>query len=476
MKHFFIFLSLIAFISVCAFAANPGFDASMIDKERLTQSVEKLAREYKIPDYSIALVYKDSLFLTLDKNKENAGKNYLIGSCSKSFTALAVMRLVDEGMIELDKPVKQYLPWFEMKNPDYTSLVTVRNLLNHKSGFERQNGFFDVKTQKISDYEKSFAAHLKKIDVRSAPGTTFLYSNLNYIMLGLIIWHVSGQSYSDFMNLNLKSKMGLQNTFFNNRENRAYNLIEPYQYSIFFKPSKSRDYYYSDFMIPAGYVSSNIVDISNYLQFMLKRTVTSTGDTVLTPESYNTLTGKQQTGYAMGWFRFEMDSAEVITHTGLDENYSSSLSLYPELGLGSAVLCNINSLEFCSKVDQEIQSMIMGKPKSPASFSFEKIMRWGSSFLPLLILAGLIYNLSRLRKYGACITIIREAMPNIRLLAGLIISIILIFGITKTYQMYITNSIRFQPDIGWGMVMIAVFGVMSSIARYLGTSAKRHFT
>ena len=475
MKHQITLLSFLALIPLCTFAFQRDFDASGINKERLTQSVEKLAREYKIPDYSLALVYNNSLWFTLDKNKDNTGKNYLIGSCSKSFTALAVMRLVDDGMIDLDKPVKHYLPWFEMKNPDYTSLVTVRNLLQHKSGFERQFGFFDVKTQKISDYEMSVAAHLKKIDVRFAPGTTFLYSNLNYVMLGLIIWHVSGQSYSDFMSLNLKSKMGMQNTFFNNRENRAYNLVEPHQYSIFFRPSKSRDYYYSDFMIPAGYVSSNIEDISNYLRFMLNHTVTSTGDTVLTPVSYNILTGKGQTGYAMGWYRLEMDSLEVITHTGLDENYSSTFALYPELGLGSAVLCNINSLEFCSKVDQEIQSMILGRSKSATSFSFEKIMRWGSSFLPLLILAGLIYNLSRLRKYGACTTLIKEVMPNIRLLAGLFLSIILIFGITRTYQMFIINSIRFQPDIGWGMVMIAAFGVMSSIARYLGTSAKKHF-
>ncbi|RPJ73446.1 MAG: class A beta-lactamase-related serine hydrolase, partial [Alphaproteobacteria bacterium] len=468
-------LSFLFLVTTCTFGAQRDFDASLIDKERLTRSLEKLAREYKIPDYSMALVYKDSLYFTLNKNKDNAGKNYLIGSCSKSFTALAVMRLVNEGMIDLDKPVKQYLPWFQMKNPDYTSLVTVRHLLNHKSGFERQYGFFDVKTQKISDYEMSFAAHLKNIDVQSAPGSAFLYSNLNYVMLGLIVWHVSGQSYSDYLLLNFKSEIGLQNTFFKYLENRAHNLVESYLYSIFFRPSRSRDYFYSDFLIPAGYISSNITDISNYLRFMLNRTVTSTGDTILSAESYNLLTGKGHNGYAMGWFRFETDSVEIITHTGLDENFASSFALYPELGLGSAILCNINSLEFCSKVDQEIQNMILGKPTSASSVSFEKIMRWGTSLLPLLILAGLIYNLTRLRKYGACITFIREVMPNLRLLAGLILSLVLIFGITSAYQMFITNSIRFQPDIGWGIVMVAVFGLMSSIARYLGTSAKIHF-
>jgi len=466
MKYIFVcFLSLTNFgsASVLLLSAEPG-----INNVSIRQAVEKLAKEYNIPDYSISLVSSDSILLILDRNCQNAGKNYLIGSCSKSLTALAILHLSDEGMIDLDAQVKKYLPWFEMKNPSYTSLVTVRHLLNQKSGFERQDGYFDLKTNVNSDFEKALASYVRNYEVHVQPGTTFLYSNLNYVILGLVIRHVTGHTYDAYMSNYIVPAIGMKNTYLTAADHRSHNFIKPYHYGPFFKPLKSSDYYYSDFIVPAGYVSSNATDAARYLQFMLKKTKTPEGDTLLSPEGYAVLTGNHQTGYAMGWFRWEDDSLEIMNHSGLNENYSSMFSFIPEANIGISILCNINSLEFCAKADQEIRSIILSKSYS-ATGSMEKKMRWGAIFLPLFILVALIFNFRRWSMNEFQFGFVPGIIPNVRLVIGIVLSVFLLFAITTIFQMPLTKAIRFQPDIGWGLLFIAVLGTISALARYFGT-------
>jgi CubicO group peptidase (beta-lactamase class C family) len=443
-----------------------------LDREKITRTISLLADQYNIPDYSLVIVNKDSVLLSLDKNQEHAGKNYLIGSCSKSFTALGIMKLVDEGYVGLETPVKNYLPWFEMKNPDYTGKLTVRHLLNQQSGFERQHGFFDVKTDNANAFERALADYIKKIDVKSAPGKAFTYCNLNYVLLGLIIQHATGQPYHDYMMLHVMPQTGMTNTRFTRNDNYAHNLITPYQYSVCFKPMRSSNYYYSDFLLPAGYISSNTSDLGKYLQLMLAKTAPASDDSLLSPESYALLTGKGHTGYAMGWFSYMQDSMEVINHSGLDENFSSTLFFMPDIGLGGVLLCNINSLEFCGRVEQELKAMVTAKPAPVYPFSFEKIMRWGACLVPLLLLAGMVINFIRWNKYGFRMVFTSRIIPNIRLVIGVALSLLLVAGLARSYQMFIIQIIRYQPDIGWGLVLIAVFGTFSALMRYWGTALK----
>jgi CubicO group peptidase (beta-lactamase class C family) len=454
-------------------ATPPALNAQggPVDKEKLAARVEELARKYRVPDYCIAFVNEDSLLFTIDKNKENAGKNYLIGSCSKSFTALAVMKLSDEGKIDPDMPVRHYLPWFELSDSKLTDSVTVRRLLNHKSGFERQYGFFDVATGDAALYEQKLAEYIRSINIRFAPGRYFLYSNLNYVLLGLIVQHVTGLSYSEYLNASVLPAAGMKNTWCTFRQNNSHDLIRPYHYIACGIPFRSKTYRYSDFMVPAGYISSNAVDLASYIRFMLRRCVTAEGDTILRQPACDMLTGGTVTGYAMGWFNSDYDSVRIIRHTGLDENYASSLDFYPDRHTGWAVLCNVNSLEFCDRVDQTIDASLRGKPE-PVFRSNEIIIRWTAFLMPLLLLAGAVFNLVRWSRYGFRTGIVTRILPGLRLITGIFLSIVGLIFVTKAFQMNIVSGIRFDPDIMWGLILIAFIGILSSFARYFGTYSK----
>jgi len=121
---------------------------------------------------------------------------FYIGSLSKSFTALAVMQLVEAGKIDLDAPVQTYLPWFELADKDASARITVRNLLNHTSGISTKDGNrFLASQQGLEETVRG----LNIIHLTQPVGTTYQYSGLNYTIAGLIVEQVSGQSYGDYV-------------------------------------------------------------------------------------------------------------------------------------------------------------------------------------------------------------------------------------------------------------------------------------
>jgi hypothetical protein len=224
-------------------------------------------------------------------------------------------------------------------------------------------------------------------------------------------------------------------------------------------------------MIPAGYISSNIDDLSNLLSFMLNKTVTSSGDTIISASNYAELIGDGLEGYAMGWNRFTFNSVDVVDHTGLNENFNSSISFFPDLDLGYVILCNVNSLEFCAQVDKNLRLMIAGAPV-PVYRHAARIIRWMSFFIPFGLFLYLIANYARWKKYGFKFGFVAKIIPNLRLLTGIFTSILVLIAISFSFEMFIPTILRSQPDIGWGVLVTVFLGIMNAMVRYFGTVGK----
>src|SRR5579859_1071767 len=123
-----------------------------------------------------------------------------IGSTTKSFTALAVMQLVEAGKIELDAPVQRYLPWFQVADPQASAQMTVRHLLNQTSGLPLLPSW-----QLLADFDdrpgvtERQSRALATLTLNRPAGAAFEYSNLNYNLLGLIIEAASGEPYTGYI-------------------------------------------------------------------------------------------------------------------------------------------------------------------------------------------------------------------------------------------------------------------------------------
>ena len=134
-----------------------------------------------------------------------------IGSISKVYVATAIMLLVDDGKVSLDKPVTDYLPEFKMADDRYKK-ITVRMLLNHTSGMPGTEGSNSFGFKYDDNIKQETINTLARAHLKHAPGAMAVYCNDGFTLAEMIVERVSGQKYIDFLNERIFKPLGLKNT------------------------------------------------------------------------------------------------------------------------------------------------------------------------------------------------------------------------------------------------------------------------
>ncbi len=160
------------------------------------------------------LVYKNSYGYTNVEKKipATSASLFRIASMSKSFTCMAILKLRDEGKLNLDDPAYLYIP--ELKNLKYPTadapVITVRHLMTHSAGFPEDNPWGD---RQLADTDKDLLAFIEKqISFSNPPGIAYEYSNLGFALQGKIITKVSGMRYQDYIKKNILDPLGMKTT------------------------------------------------------------------------------------------------------------------------------------------------------------------------------------------------------------------------------------------------------------------------
>ncbi|MBX2920791.1 MAG: beta-lactamase family protein [Chitinophagaceae bacterium] len=199
--------------------------ARMSKVKKLMPLVEKMYKSYAVknrfPGLAFGVVMDGELLYAgnfgytnfLQQTKVSSRSLFRIASMSKSFTAMAILKLRDEGRLRLDEPASKYIP--VLKNiPLLTKdapAITIRNLMTHTAGFPEDNPWGD---RQLDITDQVFQAMLKnKISFSNVPGTTYEYSNMGFAMLGEIIRAVSGKSYQQYINEQILKPLGMTHTF-----------------------------------------------------------------------------------------------------------------------------------------------------------------------------------------------------------------------------------------------------------------------
>lgn len=172
----------------------------------INKMYEEYARENHFPGYAFGIMLDGHLIYSgnggyIDIKKKifaNSRSMFRIASITKSFTAIAILQLRDEGKLRLDDPIYVYIP--EIKNQKLTNdapEITIRDLLTHSAGFPEDNPWGD---RNLDITEKDLIKLLKDgVSFSNVPGVTYEYSNLTFAILGLIIQRVSGFSYQNYI-------------------------------------------------------------------------------------------------------------------------------------------------------------------------------------------------------------------------------------------------------------------------------------
>lgn len=178
------------------------------------------------------LVHKGNMgyLNTTQKTPANSKSAFRIASMTKSFTAMAILKLRDEGKLRLDDPVGIYIP--EMKGQKYLTtdapVITIRHLLTHTAGFPEDNPWGDRQLDATDDELINLIKN--GISFSNVPGLTYEYSNLGFATLGYIIKKVSGQPYQTYITQNILDPLGMTNTGWEYTKVPAKDLAHGYRW------------------------------------------------------------------------------------------------------------------------------------------------------------------------------------------------------------------------------------------------------
>ncbi|WP_316571421.1 serine hydrolase domain-containing protein [Neobacillus sp. YIM B06451] len=257
-----------------------------------------------------------------------------IGSASKSFTAFAVLQLVDEGKIQLDAPVINYLPEVKLNDPRWKD-VTIRQVLSHTSG---------IPNPTIVPPASTLKAGVERVNdwkLQSNPGEKYYYSNANYWILAFLVEKVSGMEFSQYLKQKVFSPLGMNDSLTTvNTGDFVKGLpkghVTAYGTAMPWTELEAMN-------TGAGSIISTASDMGKWLSMQTNEGKTETGEQLLSKklleESYSPQLGSKK--YGLGW---ELSSPDVkptrISHSGVETTYQTQQDIIPSSGYAVAVLLN----------------------------------------------------------------------------------------------------------------------------------------
>lgn len=267
---------------------------------------------------------------------------FFIGSVSKSFTALAVMQLVDQGVIDLDAPVQTYLPWFTTSDNASASRITIRHLLNQTSGLSNASLRRPNITEETTLEET--VRHLNQATLTAPPGTSFSYFNPNYNVLGQVIEEVTGTDFATYLVNNVFEPLAMKHSFVDLESAQKAGVAEGHIYFLGFPMGRQQKFYPAE--LPAGFVISSAEDMAHYMIAQLndgtfQQTQILSADAV---EAMQTPPLGVPGDYAMGWAVHEKDGIKIVQHNGAVETFFAEVVLLPDQDIGITLLINQNAL------------------------------------------------------------------------------------------------------------------------------------
>lgn len=336
---------------------------------------------------------------------------FVLGSLTKSFTALAVMQLVEAGEIDLDAPVQCYLPWFRVADPQASAQITVRHLLNQTSGLPMLPGMINLADfDRRPDATERQARALSTLKLTRPVGSAFEYSNVNYNLLGLIIEAASGESYADYIQQHIFDRLEMSHSYTSQAAARQNGLAVGHRYWFAF-PFAVPNLPLPQGSLPAGLLISSTGDMGHYLIAHLNKgcyggvqILSGPGiDELHRPAVKASMMGVSFGHYGMGWISQETGESRIVWHSGTLPDFFAFMALLPEQNKGMALLVNANHVMMdkfpLTEMSLGAAQRLAGQPPAPLRFGAAPRGLRGLLLIPAFQIFGVVCTLRLLRRW-----------------------------------------------------------------------------
>ncbi len=355
----------------------------------LKTRIEGIMERTNIPGAAVAIVSTDSIdwigtfgYADLEaKEPVTEDTHFCIGSCTKSFTGLGFLKLLDQGRIDLNTPVRDIAPEIQIDNPwTNTDPVRIVHLLEHSSGFEDShlNWFYFEKPIVSLKQALEAKAHLRK--VRWRPGTCFSYSSPGFTLAGYVLEKLSGQDYEDYMKQNILMPIGMKTAAIGSSDESRRLLAVGYG-----KDAEPFPTWY-DYDEPAGALNASIKEMALFIQFMLNRGSVD-GEPIISEELFSKIGKPESTlaagaglesGCSFGIGTRYRTRAKWYGHGGAVPGFLAEYAYNLDNGIGYVVVQNLFDTSFYEDIFSEVKDYMDSQvepvaPPPEASLSESRI-------------------------------------------------------------------------------------------------------
>lgn len=270
-------------------------------------------------------------FANLEWNIPNTPTTkFRLGSITKQFTAASILLLEERGKLKVEDPVKKYMP----DAPAAWDKITIFHVLTHTSGIPSFTGFPDFESREAQAMTpEKLVEWFRSEPLEFEPGTKWNYSNSGYVLLGYLIEKISGQSYSDFVQQNIFTPLGMKDSGYDS--NSAIIMRRAAGYAQGKSGPVNASFVHMSIPFSAGALYSTTEDLLRWEQGLFS-------GKVLTAASLGKMTTPYKQDYAFGLVISANNGHKMIAHDGGIEGFNTSLAYYPDDKLVVAVLANLN--------------------------------------------------------------------------------------------------------------------------------------
>ncbi len=313
---------------------------------KLEDLINHEVKEKGLPAISIALIDDQKTvwakgFGYQDPNKKvmaTADTVYRVGSVSKLFTDLAVMQLVERGVLDLDERITKYLPNFKPVDP-FGKPITLRQLMAHRSGLVRESPeghYFDPEERSLTRMVSS----LNRTELLHEPGSKMQYSNAGISVVGAVLEETQKQPFARYLSKSLLAQLGMKHSSFEPEPGLVKDLAKATMWTY-----HGRDFPAPTFELgeaPAGSMYSTVLDLGKFVSVLLAQGK-APGGIIIKPETLEKMWQVQfakegeKTGFGLGFNISQFEGHRRVGHNGAIYGFATELAILPEDKIGVVV-------------------------------------------------------------------------------------------------------------------------------------------
>ncbi|HUD07045.1 MAG TPA: serine hydrolase domain-containing protein [Candidatus Saccharimonadales bacterium] len=342
---------IVAAILIPTTSASALASSGIVGKTTDTQIesyIQQQAKAAHIPGIAFGIVQGNKTTLLGGYGNVNPNTPFFLASLSKSFTALAIMQLVDQGKVSLNAPVKQYIPWFKVGNGSESDSMTVMELLDQTSGLSNKAGLTALTFKPTTTLPQAIKG-FEGFSLVAKPGKTFQYSNANYMVAGYIVQQSSGQSYDSYVQQHIFTPLDMTHTYAMTGTAHEAGLTKGSAVWFGFKLPLTEKV--APALIPDGYIISSASDMTHYLIMQLNGGIYD-GTRIVSAKAIQEMhTGfvslpngqspvPDTNSYGLGWGVGTINGTPIIAHDGQLRDFQTNMAILPDKNIAVVMLIN----------------------------------------------------------------------------------------------------------------------------------------